>query len=880
MVTLQDSRIGPIQMRACSLLFLLLLTLTDLFAQGKENIKFDSTRMAHVLRMDHSVDRAMLKVKNTDQFIKWTKINRPHWLLKQIGSNLIEVSGLKDGVSSEFDKVPFLEFVDRAARKAKEETVLGDFDYSLNAITASHSFYPGINGSEVKISVKEKPFNVDDIDLRGRIALNNQFDEPFTQHATFMATIAAGGGNTSVFARGAAWASLLTTSDFSRLLPDDTQTIISQGITVQNHSYGVGVENYYGIESSEYDQQVIDLPYILHVFSSGNEGTQAPGNGSYAGIKGYANLTGQFKVSKNTLAVGSSDRFGNVVAASSRGPAHDGRIKPELIAFGDAGSSESAALVSGVALLVQDAYKKKYSSLPDAALVKSVLINGAQDSGRPHVDFETGFGSVNALNAIRTIEENRFYSGSVMHDAEEIVTITVPPNQHELKLTLAWSDVPANPLVSKALINDLDFTLHSLSTGEVWHPWVLDSTPSQSAVVKEAVRGVDRINNVEQITLTKPETGTYELRVKGFSIPHGPQKFFISYDLLEGMEWLYPVAGTAMPAGRENIIRWNWQGDDQEAEIAFRYLPDGEWQTLSDEVVVNNGYYQWDVPDTSAQVQLRLSTLNNIVETSPFVISKTDRLKVGFNCSQEVMLTWNKVPNAQSYILYMLGEKYLEPFVNGSDTFAIINKNQVMAKHFTVVPVINGLSGARELTINYEQQGVGCYIISFSPQQYLVNDVARFDLLLGTTYKIKSVSLERMEAGLYKPIQTISSINSTSILLSDANPLSGNNYYRARLEHEEESDILSSQIEIVYVTSSDLIVFPNPVVSGEELNVIIENEQDATLRIFDMYGRLIRGAEDFGTVRNIDTSNLMAGIYFLKVYKSDGTTLIKRFMIQ
>jgi hypothetical protein len=867
-------------MRTFSLLILFLLTLTDIFAQGKENFKFDSIRIAPALHLDHSDDRALLKVKNTDQFIKWTKLNRSHWLIKQLGNNLIEVSGLKDGIPIEFDQVPFLEFADRAARKAKEETVLGDFDYTLNAIAAAHSFYPDINGSEVKISVKEKPFNVDDIDLRGRIALNNQFDEPFTQHATFMATIAAGGGNTSVYARGAAWASVLTTSDFSRLLPDDNQSIISQWITVQNHSYGVGVENYYGIESSEYDQQVIDLPYLLHIFSSGNEGTETTEEGSYAGIDGYANLTGQFKVSKNTLAVGSSDRFGNVVAASSRGPAHDGRIKPELIAFGDAGSSESAALVSGVALLVQDAYKKKYGSLPDAALVKSVLINGAQDSGRPHVDFETGFGSINALNAIRTIEENRFYSGSVIQDLEEVFTITIPPNQHEFKITLAWTDVSANPLVSKALINDLDFTLHSQSTGEVWFPWVLDSSASQSALEKEAVRGVDRINNVEQITLAKPEPGVYELRIKGFSISQGPQKFFIAYDFLKGMEWLYPVNETAMPAGRENVVRWNWQGDDQESTIAFRYLPDGEWKTLSDKVSAKNGYYLWNVPDTSAQVQMRLSILSNIVETSPFVISKPDRLKVGFNCAQEVMLIWNKVPNAQSYILYALGEKYLEPFASESDTSAIINKNQVMAKHFTVVPVINGLSGARELTIDYEQQGVGCYIISFSPQQYLVNDTVRFDLVLGTTYKIKSVSLERMEAGLYKSIETLSAINSTQIILTDANPLSGNNYYRARLELEDKSDILSEQAEIMYVTSSDLIVFPNPVVSGEELNVIIENEQDAVLRIFDLYGRLIRGVEDFGTVRNIDTSNLMAGIYFLKVYKSDGTTLITRFMIQ
>jgi hypothetical protein len=36
-----------------------------------------------------------------------------------------------------------------------------------------------------------------------------------------------------------------------------------------------------------------------------------------------------------------------------KGPAFDGRIKPEMVAFGIDGSSGAAALVSGVAILLQ-----------------------------------------------------------------------------------------------------------------------------------------------------------------------------------------------------------------------------------------------------------------------------------------------------------------------------------------------------------------------------------------------------------------------------------------------------------------------------------------------------------------------------------------------
>ena len=58
-------------------------------------------------------------------------------------------------------------------------------------------------------------------------------------------------------------------------------------------------------------------------------------------------------MAKNILTVGATDSFSIVAALSSKGPAHDGRVKPELVAFGEDGSSGAAALVSGTSLLLQ-----------------------------------------------------------------------------------------------------------------------------------------------------------------------------------------------------------------------------------------------------------------------------------------------------------------------------------------------------------------------------------------------------------------------------------------------------------------------------------------------------------------------------------------------
>ncbi|WP_460504245.1 S8 family serine peptidase, partial [Hymenobacter agri] len=234
----------------------------------------------------------------------------------------LTVAGL---TAAQLAAAPGVEFVDVATRRAQEERRLSNSDLSVNAITAVHARFPELTGQGLTASVKEQPFDPDDIDLKGRAVNPGAFTKPYSEHATAMATLLGGAGNSDPLGRGAARAVRLATSSFANFLPDDGAQLTQAGVSVQNHSYGVGsIENYYGLEAQAYDQHTQQFPQLLHVFSAGNVGTAASPDGSYKGIARFANLTGQFKMSKNTLTVGATDPSGQVAALSSRGPAHDG----------------------------------------------------------------------------------------------------------------------------------------------------------------------------------------------------------------------------------------------------------------------------------------------------------------------------------------------------------------------------------------------------------------------------------------------------------------------------------------------------------------------------------------------------------------------------
>jgi hypothetical protein len=843
-----------------------------LMSQSSDSV---NRKVSPSLLQTENISKVTIEISDSVSFANWIG-KHPEVTVTHVRGKFFRISGFNKKLLSSLGASAGVKSIDRADRKARVETVLGDFDLSVNAVTAVHGLFPIISGNGLAVSIKEKPFDKNDIDLRGRVIINDQFDEGATAHATFMATIAAGGGNTSPYGKGVAWGAGITTSDFEELLPDDGAVLTASGVSVQNHSYGVGVENYYGVESAAYDDQALDFPKILHVFSSGNDGDKTPSSGPYAGVTGFANLTGQFKVSKNTIAVGTSDRYGNVVARSSRGPAYDGRVKPELIAFGDAGSSEAAAVVSGIALMLQDVYSAIHGGLPDAALVKGVLINSAKDTGRPHVDYETGYGSVNALNAIRTINDGTFRAGAVGADENTSFTVSVPPGQHELKITLIWNDPPAEAFASTALVNDLDLTVRHVSSADSWKPWVLDHGPA--ALQGAATRNVDRINNIEQVTVSQPAAGEFQISVHGYSVVDGTQPFFVVFETTSGFEWISPVRNTSVRSDVNHVIRWQWANAPAQGTLEYRVASAGEW-TFINTVDLVQSYYEWDTPDTAANFQLRMVVGPDIFESDSFPVSAPDRLKVGFNCDEQVFFLWNRVAGADAYVLYSLGEKYLEPALQTTDTFAIIEKNAFQTNYFSVAPKINGLVGQREFTIDYNTQGVGCYFIAFLPRLYFVTAEAVFDVKIGTRYNITSAVLERFTNGTFETIQVISPVAATDLTFTDPDPRPGAQLYRAGLLTDDGTFIYSDSVEVFYLRKNDLFVYPNPVKTGEEISIVVSDDSSARIELFDLGGRLVRTTSDFGPVKIMSTSGLPGGAYVLKVKRSDGRVSMSKVII-
>ncbi|HUS01779.1 MAG TPA: S8 family serine peptidase, partial [Chitinophagaceae bacterium] len=399
-------------------------------------------------------------------------------------------------------------FIDEK-RTAKDELRINGFDLGANRINVVHNDMPQLNGDGIVVSVKENKMDTLDIDLKGRFQTTTLSSSIASSHATVMATMIAGGGNSYYEGKGVAWGATITSSDYSILLPDADAAYQQYKISVQNHSYGTGIENFYGADALAYDVSTINNPSLLHVFSAGNSGNLTSTMGAYTGVKNYANITGSFKMAKNIITVGATDSFGIVASLSSRGPAYDGRVRPELVAFGVDGSSGAAALVAGTALLLQHQYKLLNNSLPPNALVKAILINSADDVGNKEVDFANGYGSLNALNAVRTLQNGRVLSGSVANAVTQTFNVTVPAGIKKLKLTLVWNDPPAIANATRALVNDLDLELINTASGEIWKPWVLYSFPHIDSLQKLAVRKRDSLNNAEQITLEDPLPGNY-----------------------------------------------------------------------------------------------------------------------------------------------------------------------------------------------------------------------------------------------------------------------------------------------------------------------------------------------------------------------------------
>ncbi len=836
-------------------------------AYGQDLANKLSPGLALVSRND-ATERFMLVVSDPDDFCE--KVTRERWPLSILrrydpgGIVVLETS--RDVLTERLLPMDEVQYIDRGRASVREELPVPGHNLFTNSIHALQAVYPDWNGEGRTISVMEKRFDSTDVDLRGRVAPLHKAAQEVTIHASVMATLIAGAGTSNPAGQGAAWGCRLASSDFVALLPDSESDYAALDVSVQNHSYGVGIENYYGADAMAYDQSVRSRPSLVHVFSAGNSGGESAPAGVYRNIPGFANLTGSFKMAKNVLLAGAVDSFGRVVPYSSRGPAYDGRVKPDLVAFGPDGSSGSAALVSGTAAVLQQAFAERHGgNLPQASLVRAILINSADDVEAPGPDFSSGFGNMNALRAAKTVDENRFFTAQVALFQEFWQEIVVPPGQAELKITLAWDDPPAAAGTARALTNDLDLKLLGPDGQSVWLPWVLNIYPHPDSLQKGAIRGVDSLNNVEQITLDFPEPGIYKIRVFGRRIVGASQPFSIAFEWrqADSFQWVFPLRGNTPVSGEAAVLHWESTWETGSGILTYRYTGDTAWTPVDSFVTLSAGYYRWTPPDTFALVQLRMQVAGQFFPGDTFLLAPVLRLRVGFNCTDSLLLFWNAAGEGSAYRVWGLGDRYLEPVLMTADTQLILDKSVFPFPNFAVTPVAGaGFSGLRSGAPDIATQGVACYFRNLLANLNADNAVD-VSCLLGSTHSIQSVRLEKLSGGAFSKLghwdQPAGQLLFSAV---DTDPLSGINLYRAVLE-ADNGGLISSDTAVVYFAGAgEYLVFPNPVSGRSVLHIIAQSiDEDTRFVLFDVLGRQLAEMPMNDSLLAVPLSGLSPGVY-------------------
>lgn len=249
---------------------------------------------------------------------------------------------------------------------------------------------------------------------------------------------------------------------------------------------------------------------------------------------------------KNSLAVGAIDSEKGIANFSGRGPAKDGRVKPDIVARGvnvlststnsnyvrKSGTSMSSPAVTGIAVLLTQQWRRTFNNAsPTPEQLKALLIAGADDLGNTGPDYTFGYGLANAKASVDLIRDDaaqgtRIKTSTLATGQRYETSINLAEAQ-KLRVTLQWLDPEIafleddDEVAAKALVNDLDLTVTG-PAGNVVLPWLLNP----AAPTATASRGVNTRDNTEIVEIANAAPGIYRVAVAGKSIvDRSPQSF-------------------------------------------------------------------------------------------------------------------------------------------------------------------------------------------------------------------------------------------------------------------------------------------------------------------------------------------------------------------
>ncbi len=568
-------------------------------------------------------------------------------------------------------------------------------------------------GDSLVIGVGDSPAPLYHIDLVDRVLNNNP--DPVTNHGVHVGGTAAGAGILNPAGRGMAPHATVVAELYDFVLQKTPQLHQSTGMTLTNNSYAAIVGDcnnvgLYDVYAQAIDQLVMDVPDVLHVLAAGNDG-----NLQCAPTPGFANTPGGFQPSKNSLVVGNVGKDVRIYSASSRGPVRDGRLKPEICAFGTSvfstlpgnryvtatGTSMATPAITGAAALLTQRYRQlQGGAQPTAVLLKGLLTGCADDQGNPGPDYRYGLGMFNLARSVKALEENRYRSFNISAAATtNTFTVTVPANLAQLKVLLVWNDPAATPLAAKALLNDLDLTVTSPS-GTLIRPLVLN--PANPAAIAQP--GTDTLNNIEQVVITTPAAGTYTVTVNGRSLTGTAVPSVVVYEYVEkGIRLLKPAANVPVAGGSQLNIYWE-SPETNAGSFTLEYSTDNgnSWNAIGTVADSFRAFF-WPVPAISTSTaQVRVRRGSETVTSGPFAINVPPVVSLSSQqCAGYMGIDWTAVPSATGYeILHKKGSRMVAVDTVSTTSYLLANLPYGERQYMAVRPLINGLGGYRSIAVS------------------------------------------------------------------------------------------------------------------------------------------------------------------------------------
>lgn len=608
------------------------------------------------------------------------------------------------------------------------ENLPGRTDHRSNTLWTNYAGGLTFRGDGVNVMMQDDGYIGAHIDYTGRLDQSGCVQcstDDANNHGDHVGGTIMGAGNLNPRHRGMAHGATLKVFSSSNgnynLVPN---LYLNDSVCITSKSYSDACNGGYTSLTQQLDQQIRNYPSLIHVFSAGNNGTSDCG---YGAGTGWGNITGGHKSAKNVIAVGNLTSTDGLNSSSSRGPATDGRIKPDICGVGTSvlstisvndyanftGTSMSCPGVAGTIAQLYDAYRSLNSgNNPNSALIKASILNTADDLGNEGPDFKHGWGRINARRAYHVLESGQYLSDSISQGAANTHIINVPAGVKELRIMTYWSDYEGSTSASIALVNDLNMVVTDPNLID-HNPWVLDPTPNASNLNAPAVAGVDNLNNVEQVSIVDPASGAYTVAVDGFAIPQGPQEYFVVYYfVMDDITVTYPIGGEGLEPQTNEIIRWDASEGTDPFTISFSEDDGVTWSILGT-AAADQRYFNWAVSQGILTGLGRIKVERGLVSDSSdavfSVIDIPNNLDLAWACPDSLKLVWDSVPGALSYEISMLGAKYMDSIGTSGITNYTVQIPASTEAWFSVKALgPDNAIGERAIAINKTSGEFGC----------------------------------------------------------------------------------------------------------------------------------------------------------------------------